>query len=83
MKRIKGIAISLLLFSGIFATVVNASDFESVASSVITKIVRSQPSKSSVKKIYKVNHNRPIWVTGSGLSSLGQGLLDRSSKCHI
>jgi len=77
MKHIKGIVLSLLLFSGISTTAVQAASFDSVASSVIARVAGSQKSHSSVKKIYQVSQNRPIWVTAHGLSSIGQGLLDQ------
>jgi len=77
MKQIKRIIISLLLISGIITTALNAQDFNSIATAIITKVVNSQPAKRSVKKIYQVSHNQPIWVTAHGLTTAGRGLLDQ------
>lgn len=67
----------MLLLSGIFAASASADNFETTASKVITKVVKSQPSSSSIKKIYKVSSNQPIWVTKSGFTAMGRGLLDQ------
>jgi len=77
MKQFKKIMIVLLLAGGLSTTAAFSVDFDSVASTVITKVVKSQPSSSSVKKIYQVSQNRPIWVTAHGFTSIGRGLLDQ------
>ncbi len=77
MKHIKQILIALITISSLSTTVVFATDFNSVASTVITKVVNAQPSSSSVKKIYQVSQNRPIWVTAHGFTTVGRGLLDQ------
>jgi len=69
--------IVLLVVGSLSTTAAFSVDFDSVASTVITKVVRSQPSSSSVKKIYQVSKNRPIWVTAYGFTTIGRGLLDQ------
>ncbi len=54
-----------------------ASSFSSAAPAIIAKVVNMQPANSSLRKIYKISANQPIWVTSVGLSSLGRGLLDQ------
>ncbi len=77
MKQLKKIMIVLLVTGGLYTTAAFSVDFDSVASAVITKVVSSQPSSSSVKKIYQVSQNRPIWVTAHGFVPIGRGLLDQ------
>ena len=77
MKQIKILIATILLFFGMHTVPLLASDFNTIASTVIAKVVKTQPAKSSMRKIYGISGNRPIWVTSSGLSSLGRGLLDQ------
>jgi len=77
MKQIKLLITTFLLFAGFFVTPILASDFGTAAPAVIAKVVKVQPKKSSIRKIYRISANQPIWVTAHGLSSLGRGLLDQ------
>ncbi len=77
VKQIRKVMVTMLLLSGIFTVSALADNFDTIASKVITKVVKSQPASSSIKKIYKVSSNRPIWVTQNGLSAMGRGLLDQ------
>ena len=77
MKHIKLLITTALLFAGIFTVPVLASDFSTAAPAVIAKVVRVQPKKSSIRKIYRISANQPIWVTAHGLSGMGRGLLDQ------
>jgi murein L,D-transpeptidase YcbB/YkuD len=77
MKQIKYIITAVLLFTGIFAVPLSASSFSSAAPAIIAKVVGMQPANSSLRTIYKISGNRPVWVTSIGLSSLGRGLLDQ------
>jgi len=77
MKQIKILIAGTLLFAGIFTTPLLASAFNTVAPAVIAKVVNVQPKKSSIRKIYQISANQPIWVTAHGLSGLGRGLLDQ------
>ena len=77
MKQIKILIAGTLLFAGIFTTPLLASAFNTVAPAVIAKVVNAQPKKSSIRKIYQISANQPIWVTAHGLSGLGRGLLDQ------
>ena len=77
MEQFKNIIIAVLMTSGLLTTSAFSVDFESVATGVITNVVRSQPSTSSVKKIYQVSKNRPIWVTSHGFTTIGRGLLNQ------
>ncbi|SFV57394.1 L,D-transpeptidase YcbB [hydrothermal vent metagenome] len=77
MKQLQKILIALILIGGLSTTSAFSVDFDSIASKVITKVVSSQPSSSSVKKIYQVSQNRPIWVTSHGFTTIGRGLLDQ------
>ncbi len=77
MKQIKIFLTVALLFVGLFTTQIMAANFDTVAPAIITKIVKSQPKKSSIRKIYTISGNEPIWVTAHGLSTLGGGLLDQ------
>ncbi len=77
MKQIKLMIVSILLLLGIIATPISAGSFAATAPTVITKVVNLQPSNSSMRKIYQISSNQPIWVTAHGLSPLGRGLLDQ------
>jgi len=67
----------LLWFAGVTLTSLSASGFNTAAPAVIAKVVKAQPRKSSIRKIYQISDNQPIWVTAHGLSTLGRGLLDQ------
>jgi len=77
MKQIKILISAMLLFAGIFNAPLSASGFDSAAPAIIAKVVNLQPAKSSIRKIYRISNNQPIWVTSLGLSALGRGLLDQ------
>jgi|LGOV01.1.fsa_nt_gb murein L,D-transpeptidase YcbB/YkuD len=77
MKQIKFLIAAMLLFAGIFTTPLLAADFNTAAPAIIAKVVKAQPKKSSIRKIYQISSNQPIWVTTHGLSTLGRGLLDQ------
>ncbi len=67
----------LLALTLLFTTQIMATNFNTVAPTVIAKIVKAQPKNSSIRKIYTISANKPIWVTAHGLSTLGRGLLDQ------
>ncbi|MEA3454930.1 MAG: L,D-transpeptidase family protein [Campylobacterota bacterium] len=77
MKQIKILIAAMLLFAGIFTAPLSASGFDTTAPAIIAKVVNPQPAKSSMRKIYQISNNQPIWVTAHGLSALGRGLLDQ------
>lgn len=80
MKQIRIIVAIFLLSIGVFTPTLFAADFYAVAPSIIAKVVGSQPAESSMRKIYQISDNQPIWVTDTGLSDLGRGLLDQISS---
>lgn len=77
MKQIKILMTAMLLFAGTLTAPLLASGFNAAAPAVIAKVVKTQPAKSSMRKIYQISSNQPIWVTAHGLSTLGRGLLDQ------
>ncbi len=77
MRQIKILLTVTLLFAGLLTTQIIAADFDTAAPTIINKVVKAQPKKSSIRKIYSISNNEPIWVTSHGLSTLGQGLLDQ------
>ena len=77
MKQIKYTLAALLLLIGIFAAPLSASSFSSAAPAIIARVVAMQPSNSSLRTIYRISGNRPIWVNSIGFTGLGRGLLDQ------
>ena len=77
MKKIKILLTAVLLAASFFTAPLLASGFDTTASAIIARVVKVQPANSSIRKIYQISGNRPIWVTSVGLSSLGRGLLDQ------
>ncbi len=67
----------LLTLALLFTTQIMAIGFDTAAPTVIAKIVKAQAKNSSIRKIYTISANKPIWVTAYGLSTLGRGLLDQ------
>ena len=67
-----------MLLLGTIATLpLRATSYDTAAPAIIAKVVRVQPSNSSIRKIYQISSNRPIWTNSIGLSALGRGLLDQ------
>ncbi len=77
MKQFKTIVAAIVLIVGITTIPMFAASFSTVAPTVITKVVKVQPENSSMRKIYRISGNQPIWVTSNGFSSLGRGLMDQ------
>lgn len=80
MKQIKIFIVAILFAAGVFTSPLSAnpgSNFDSYATAIITKVLKSQPADSSLRKIYQVSGNHPIWVTQNGFTSLGKQLLRR------
>ena len=77
MKQIKILMVAMLLFAVTLTAPLLASGFNTAAPTVIAKVVKTQPAQSSMRKIYQISGNQPIWVTAHGLSALGRGLLDQ------
>ena len=76
-KQIKFFIVATLLAGAVFTTPISASGFDSTAQAIIARVVKIQPANSSIRKIYRISNDQPIWVTSIGLSSLGRELLDQ------
>ena len=77
MKHIQKVTIVLFVFVAAFSMPLLASSFNSSASAIIARVVNIQPANNSIRKIYQISGNHPIWVTSTGLNSLGRGLLEQ------
>jgi murein L,D-transpeptidase YcbB/YkuD len=77
MKLHKTALVAIVLLATLFTQTLLASDYEKTASVIIAKVVKALPQKSSIRKIYQISNNRPIWTNSVGLTSLGRGLLDQ------
>jgi len=68
---------ALLLLASVATTPLLAANFNTMAPTIIARVVKVQPKNSSIRKMYQISSNRPIWVTMTGLSGLGRAFLDQ------
>ncbi len=77
MFIVRNLLMGIFVLIGTNTVQLAAEDFYTIAPTIIAKVAGSQPAESSIRKIYEVSNNQPIWVTPDGLSPLGIGLLDQ------